>query len=49
VRNTEGELVLHLNAQRIGSPIAGALDFNWANQIGSSRQSGGCSGQLVWS
>ncbi len=28
-------LVLHLNAQRIASPITDALYFNWANQTGS--------------
>lgn len=44
---TQGELVLHLNAQRIASPITGALDFNWANQTGSSRQNASLNHDLV--
>ena len=47
VHYTQGELVLHLNAQRIASPITGALDFNWANQTGSSRQNGSLNHDLV--
>ena len=47
VHYTQGELVLHLNNQRIASPITGALDFNWANQTGSSRQDASLNHDLV--